>query len=113
MKILKLFLIFFLFCTPVYPQSLRQYTISGYVKEAISGEPLIGVNIYLPEKKAGTSTNNYGFYSLTLPETDSLNLVVSYIGFKTGNIRLTLHKNVELNINLNPNVVLNEVVSFC
>ena len=44
------------------------FTISGFVSDSISGESLIGVNVYSDSLKLGTSTNNFGFYSLTLPE---------------------------------------------
>ena len=44
-----------------------KYTLSGYVREKGSGELLPGVNVYLPEQQLGTTTNNYGFYSITLP----------------------------------------------
>ena len=62
------------FITQIHGQPTERYTISGYVKEAVSGESLIGVNIYLPDRKTGTVTNNYGFYSITLPASDSVEL---------------------------------------
>ncbi len=55
--------------------------VSGYVKDSISGEFLIGATVYCPETKAGCVTNNYGFYSLKLSEGDSTSIVASYIGF--------------------------------
>lgn len=42
-------------------------TLSGYITSAQSGEALIGVKVYVPQLKIGAVTNNYGFYSLTLP----------------------------------------------
>ncbi len=59
----------------------QNITVSGYVKDATTKESLIGANIYSPGFKTGTSTNEYGFYSLTLPKTDSLRLNISYIGY--------------------------------
>jgi outer membrane cobalamin receptor len=94
---------------PLNGQSKNHFTISGYVREAVSGESLIGVNIYLTDHKIGTVTNTYGFYSLTLPSADSVGLVISYIGFNTEIIKVSLDKNVELNINLKPNIILKEV----
>ncbi|MEP5912989.1 MAG: hypothetical protein ABJ277_05925, partial [Flavobacteriaceae bacterium] len=44
-----------------------KYTISGYITENGSGENLLGVSIYVPELKLGTTSNDYGFFSLTLP----------------------------------------------
>ena len=48
--------------------SQEKYTISGYVQDGSSGENLIGVSIYEKETLKGTSSNAYGFYSLTLPK---------------------------------------------
>lgn len=91
-------------------QGARQFTISGFVKEAVSSESLIGVNIYLPDLKIGTTTNNYGFYSITIPESDSVNIKVSYVGYGTETLKITLLKDVEMNITMKPDQVLQEVI---
>ena len=59
----------------------QKSTISGYVKEAASGESLIGASVYVKELKTGNVTNTYGFYSLTLP-LGNYTLVFSSSGFK-------------------------------
>jgi hypothetical protein len=57
-----------------------RYTVSGYVKDAATGELLIGASIVLSDRSAGTITNEYGFFSLTLEEQfDSIEC--SYIGY--------------------------------
>lgn len=86
-----------------------RYTVSGYVREAGSGEPLIGVTVYVPDLKAGIVTNNYGFYSLTLPP-DSLLLQFSYVGYKPTANRITLNRDLNLNLELQPAEELQEVV---
>ncbi|VAW10719.1 TonB-dependent receptor [hydrothermal vent metagenome] len=63
-------------------QTNERYTISGYVTETGSGENLLGVSIYVPELKLGTITNDYGFFSLTLPEGKH-EVYISYIGYAT------------------------------
>lgn len=78
---------------------IAEYTISGYVTEAGSEELLIGVSIYVPELQRGTVSNDYGFYSLTLPK-GSHSLIVSYIGFGTQRITIDLTKDKALNIQL-------------
>ncbi len=88
---------------------VEKFTISGYVREAVSGESLIGVNIYLQSRQAGTVTNNYGFYSITLPASDTINLAFSYVGFTSRIIKLSLRKDVELNIELTVSKLLDEV----
>ena len=100
MKLYSLVVAFSLFFLHVQGQTIEHYTISGYVKEAVSGESLIGVNIYLPDSKTGTVTNTYGFYSLTLPASDSIILIVSYVGYAPEIVKISLHKDIELNIDL-------------
>ncbi len=65
----------------------------GYVREAGSGELLIGVNIYLSDHRTGTITNNYGFFSLTLQESDTIEITASYIGFRSETRRLAFTGN--------------------
>jgi hypothetical protein len=94
---------------PVNGQTTGRFTISGYIKEAISGESLIGVNIFLSDHKTGTVTNTYGFYSITLPATDSVELVASYIGYAPRTFKIPLKNDVELNIELKANLLLDQV----
>jgi hypothetical protein len=42
-------------------------TLSGYVRDAETGEVLIGATVFIPDAMHGTYTNSYGFYSLTVP----------------------------------------------
>lgn len=76
-----------------------KYTISGYITEKGSKEFLPGVNVYIPKLKSGTTTNNYGFFSITLPQ-DSIEVVFSYVGFKPYKSFLILNSNKQLNIEL-------------
>lgn len=109
MKRLSIVSLIFLSILNLTGQQLKKHTISGYVKEAESGETLIGVNIYVPDRQTGTTTNNYGFYSLTLPESDSVRLVFSYVGFSPEIIAANLRQDIELNINLKTSILLDEV----
>jgi hypothetical protein len=70
---------------------------------------LIGVNVYFPDLKIGT-TNNYGFYSITLPSGDSATILFSYVGFGTETHQISLRNNQELNIFLTSRLQLDEVV---
>ncbi|MBL4655705.1 MAG: carboxypeptidase-like regulatory domain-containing protein [Bacteroidia bacterium] len=49
-------------------KEIKRYTISGYIKDDESGELMIGATVWVKELKTGSSTNSYGFYSITLPE---------------------------------------------
>jgi hypothetical protein len=60
----------------------RKVTISGYVTDSKNGELLAGVSIIDTNHKTGSSTNAYGFYSITIPAGD-YELQYSYIGYQT------------------------------
>lgn len=87
----------------------RRFTISGYVTDGASSETLIGVNILESRQHLGTTTNPYGFYSITLPEGET-QLSFSYLGFSTEQHPLTLRKDTVLNIRLQDSNLLPEVV---
>ena len=78
-----------------------RFTLSGYVKDAISGERLIGANVFDRRSAKGASTNEYGFYSLTL-NADSVWLTVSYTGYQAFALKMALSATQTLNINLDP-----------
>lgn len=73
------FLFFFLFAS-FFILNAQNRTISGYVKDASTGEELIGATIYEATSGSGAVTNIYGFYSLTIPQ-GSANLTYSYLGY--------------------------------
>ncbi len=55
--------------------------LSGYIKDASNGETLIGATVYIRELHAGTITNVYGFYSLSVPP-GVYNVNFSYVGYE-------------------------------
>jgi len=77
----------------------QSYTISGYVTDATTGEALINANVYEAQSYKGTVTNEYGFYSLTLP-TGSLTLQSTYVGYQTYKQTISLKSDTIININL-------------
>ncbi len=86
-----------------------QHTISGTIKEK-TGEPLLGVNVYLKGTYDGATTDIEGKFSFETNETDSLVLVASFIGFRDVNLPLE-PKSQQLNISLKEEIsVLNAVV---
>lgn len=86
----------------------RRFTISGYVNDEASQETLIGANIFETNHQEGTSTNAYGFYSITIPEGKK-NLTFSYIGYESAHRSLELHKDTTINLTLKSNTLLQEV----
>ncbi|MCB0761184.1 MAG: carboxypeptidase-like regulatory domain-containing protein [Flavobacteriales bacterium] len=86
------------------------FTVSGYVRDASSGESIIGVNVYSADFKHGTSTNTYGFYSLSVPE-GSYDLRFSFVGYTITSREIVVSSNIELNIELEPiTIVTGEAV---
>lgn len=78
---MRFFKLIFLLLTTYGPLVGQSLTLNGYVQDAQTGEVLIGATLTVPVRRVGTTTNTYGFYSLTVPTADSLTLVVSYVGY--------------------------------
>ncbi len=87
----------------------KKHTISGYVKNSLTGEALIGAKVFVNELKSGTITNVYGFYSLTLPEGE-YEILYDFVGFQTQKKGVTLTENLVVNIDLVDGSSLDEVI---
>ena len=87
----------------------QKYTISGTIKDAASGEYLIGASIYSIHSREGTTANNYGFYSITLAR-DSIQLNISYVGYEQQIVSFLLSKDTTINFALTSGTTLQEVV---
>lgn len=74
----------------------QKFTISGYVKDGKNGEALIGALVYKKDTQLGSSTNEYGFYSLTLP-AGKHTLLISFVGYTSITQEIDLTKNTTLN----------------
>lgn len=94
---------FFVFCQ-------ASYTISGHVRDAGTGETLIGASIRLKGQPAiGTRTNNYGFFSLKIPGEPQV-LVISHVGYQEQEMPVNLTGDITVEIDLNSGELLEEVV---
>ncbi len=88
----------------------NRYTLSGTVSEANSNETLIGVSILVPELSTGAVTNEYGFYSLTLPE-GTYEVVITYLGFQDIRREVTLNSSQRIDFQMSEEAEqLDEVV---
>jgi hypothetical protein len=94
----KVFTLFFLLSLSAFSQ--EKITISGTVYDNASNETLIGVSIYFSELNAGTTTNEYGFYSITIPK-GTYKVQVSYLGFTPLTETINLSEKITKNFNLN------------
>ena len=96
----KFFLILFVSCfCSLLGVAQQKYTISGHVKDAASGEDIIGASVFAVESKLSVAANIYGFYSLTLPEGKHT-ITVSNLGYNNFTQVIELNKNIVLDINL-------------
>lgn len=107
MKYFQIIILVTLFSIPTLLFSQKKYTISGTVKDASSGELLIGANVYIKETYKGVTTNHYGFYSLTVPE-GKVTLVISFIGYNDIVKPLDLNKDLRLNFSIEPKTIVGE-----
>ena len=102
-------LFFLILFFPFLVKGQSYFTISGYIRDTANGEDLVGATLYVSELKKGTATNEYGFFSLSLPE-GNYNLKVSYVGFGTKLLSFSLQKNVSFSIGLKTATVETEEV---
>ncbi len=79
----------------------EKYTINGTIKDVSNGEALIGVTVYVKEIKNGATTNEYGFYSITLPK-GNYTLDYTYVGFQPVALTIELDKNIQQSMELKP-----------
>ncbi|MDX2189913.1 MAG: TonB-dependent receptor [Bacteroidota bacterium] len=87
----------------------KKYTISGYIKDNKNGEDLIGATIIAVETKQATSTNAYGFFSLTLTE-GTYTIKTEYVGYKSIEKKINLTQNITQNFNISEEAILTEEV---
>jgi len=79
-KFICLFIVFYLFIHPILADQL--ITVSGYIRDAKTGEDLIGATVSIKElSNKGSGTNAYGYYSLTLP-SGQYQLTAQYMGYE-------------------------------
>lgn len=106
---IKLVLFFLLLCVSSgFAQ--EKFTVSGIISDQNSNETLIGVSIYIPSLQIGTTTNEYGFYSITLPKGE-YSIELSYVGFETKTETISLNQNLKKSFSLGiSNRNLEEVV---
>ncbi len=77
----------------------KSFTLSGYVRDAADGESMIGATVYADSAAAGTVTNAYGFYSLTLPE-GTWDITWSYVGYRPLHARILLDRDREEDVDM-------------
>ena len=82
----------------------QSVTVSGYVEDMASGERILGASVSIPALQIGTTTNQYGFYSLTISSGSPL-LLVSHVGYESLLNQLQIDQDTTLIITLIPRIV--------
>jgi hypothetical protein len=95
----KIIFLFVLLLSTLHSFSQEKFTLSGTISDTNSNETLIGVNILIPELKTGVTTNEYGFYSITVPR-GIYKVQITYLSFQTVEETIDLNKNTKKNFKL-------------
>lgn len=90
------------------PVIVKRVTVSGYLKDDYNGEGLVFANVSANNAQFGTTSNEYGFYSLTLPVGD-YQIAYSYVGFRDNVVDLAATKDTVIDISLKTST-LDEIV---
>ncbi|HEY4110305.1 TonB-dependent receptor [Puia sp.] len=74
-------------------------TIAGYVRNSKTGEPIVGVNVYADTTALGVATDQFGYYSLTIPKGRHI-IHISYAGLKDTRRHIDLHSDGKLDVDM-------------
>ncbi len=103
-------LLFLVLTSSLYSFSQQKFTISGTISDSKSNETLIGATISIPELKTEITTNEYGFYSITIPK-GIYTIRITYLGYESIRETVSLSQNLKTNFKLTSNeTALKEVV---
>lgn len=86
-----------------------RFTVSGFVKDRQTTEDMIGATVHSALSKSGTSTNRYGFYSITL-SGGNVRLIFSFVGYEPETVEFNLNRDTVINISMNSAMYIEEVV---
>jgi len=103
--------IYYLLLILLLPQiaiAQKKVSLSGYMRDAASGESLIGATVYIVEAQQGATSNGYGFYSVSVP-AGKYTVKFSYVGYVTRTETIELIENKAFNAELSNNTTLKEV----
>jgi len=87
-----------------------QTSISGKISDAVSGEPLAGVNIVVKGRVIGTITDGRGEFNLKVNDAPPLTVTLSFVGYRTQELQITDANTSGLDIKLEEQTVLGQEV---
>src|SRR5438876_274990 len=81
-QLMRSILLSFFVLASFFSYAQKKFTVDGYVRDIANGEAMIGATVYVQELKTGTITNEYGFYSVTIPAANYV-LKFNYLSYVT------------------------------
>ncbi len=106
---MKIFSILISFLFLIFTAGAQKIILNGYIKDSLTGEALNGASVLVKNAGVSISSNQYGFYSISLPP-GNYQLVFSYVGYQPFLFELDLFKDRSQNIVLqNISSIINEV----
>ena len=95
-----------------FAANAQKYSLSGYLRDSLTNEFLIGATVQVENTSFGSSSNAYGYYSITVNK-GKVTLLVNYIGYEQKSLTIDVASNLTLDISLKEKITsLNEVVVF-
>jgi outer membrane receptor protein involved in Fe transport len=94
---------------PFFCNAQNRFTISGFIKDSLNGETLIGASVAVQGKTKGISSNQYGFYSITLQEGEYI-FICSFVGYQPKVVSIKLDGNKQFNFDVIPKSALSQAV---
>ncbi|QZT35887.1 TonB-dependent receptor [Halosquirtibacter xylanolyticus] len=91
--------------------SAQSTTISGFIKDEVSKEPIVGATIFDPSSSKGCATNSEGYFSMFLP-ANKITLVIRSIGYSTKEITVSYTDNNPINILITPKTITTKEVKI-
>jgi len=90
-------LVIFILPNCIFGQSIN---LNGTISDTNSADNLIGANLYLPTQKEGTTTNQQGYYSLSIPQNTEVEIIISYVGYQSDTIKVNISEDTQRNFQL-------------
>jgi hypothetical protein len=109
---LKFYIVSILYLIPCLVFSQNKVTFNGYIRDSLNGESIIGASININGQSKGVTSNQYGFYSITLDE-GKYNVSVTHISYQAKRIELDLKEDKIFNFDIVPKeAFISEVVVY-
>jgi hypothetical protein len=106
---IRIFCCLFLLPLAFVTSGQTRFTLSGYVKDSLSGETLIGATLSVNGEGKGVNSNQYGYYSITLPQGE-YTVTCSFVGYQPKRIPVNLVKSQSNNFLLHANISTSEEI---